>query len=399
MKSKILLFLLFFSFILMNAETQTRYYNGTITKDKVIEKLERYFDFLKSKNIKLQKSEVKSKYDFKVSFDYTINENSSVLSSVLYKIDDDRITITLEKCALFRKKEKDISMLSKNAEHIGLRNIYSGQAFTYFDMPFTHMNIEKNINLSKTQTLWYQKTKPDYELSIAYDPKSKGICISGDCNNGFGKMNLGKGEMYYGYFSDGKMNGVGLISKKGAYFLFSEFKNNLPNSFVFELNQNITFTGTAINGKINGNGFSFKTDDKVTKGGFFSDNNILIEHPFTKNTQKQKVGCYQGDCNNMLSLYKFFDGSVFTGFFKDKKPDLGIMVYNNGDASYGNMKNMKMNGVNMYEYNTVKEIYFGNFTENKHDGNFLIIKQKENKVYGMTFKNGTKISQTQGISL
>ena len=102
----------------MNAETQTRYYNGTITKDKVIEKLERYFDFLKSKNIKLQKSEVKSKYDFKVSFDYPINENSSVLSSVLYKIDDDRITITLEKCALFRKKEKDISMLSKNAEHI-----------------------------------------------------------------------------------------------------------------------------------------------------------------------------------------------------------------------------------------------------------------------------------------
>ncbi len=398
MKSKILLFLLFFSFILMNAETQTRYYNGTITKDKVIEKLERYFDFLKSKNIKLQKSEVKSKYDFKVSFDYPINENSSVLSSVLYKIDDDRITITLEKCALFRKKEKDISMLSKNAEHIGLRNIYSGQAFTYFDMPFTHMNIEKNINLSKTQTLWYQKTKPDYELSISYDPKSKGICISGDCNNGFGKMNLGKGEIYYGYFSEGKMNGIGLISRTGFYFLFSEFKNNISNGFVLELKSDITFIGTTTKGKINGNGFSLADGNKM-KGGFYSDNALWVEHPFAQNAITKKGGCYRGDCKNMLSLYKYMDGSIFTGFFANEKPSLGTMLYYTGDNSYGNMKNMKMNGVNMYEYNTVKEIYFGNFTENKHDGNFLIIKQKENKVYGMTFKNGTKISQTQGISL
>ena len=105
------------------------------------------------------------------------------------------------------------------------------------------------------------------------------------------KMNLRKGEMYYGYFSSGKINGVGLISKEVSYFLFSEFKNNIPNSYVFELNRNITFTGTAINGKINGNGFYFKTDDKVTKGGFFSGNNILIEHPFTKNIRISELLC------------------------------------------------------------------------------------------------------------
>lgn len=74
MKTQIFSLILFFSFLWMNAETQTRYYKSTITKDKVIEKLERSFDFLKSKIIRLQKSEVKSKYDFKVGFDYPVDK-------------------------------------------------------------------------------------------------------------------------------------------------------------------------------------------------------------------------------------------------------------------------------------------------------------------------------------
>ena len=109
----------------------------------MIEKLERYFDFLKSKNLKLQKSDVKSKYDFKVGFDYPVDKNNSTLSSVTYKILNDRLIIELEKCALIQNQTKDIFMLNENAKHEGLRKIYSGQVNFFFDMPFTHLKLIK----------------------------------------------------------------------------------------------------------------------------------------------------------------------------------------------------------------------------------------------------------------
>lgn len=72
------------------------------------------------------------------------------MSSVIYKILNDRLIIELEKCALIQNQTKDIFMLNENAKHEGLRKIYSGQVITFFDMPFTHLKIEKNTTLKSS---------------------------------------------------------------------------------------------------------------------------------------------------------------------------------------------------------------------------------------------------------
>jgi hypothetical protein len=54
---------------------------------------------------------------------------------------------------------------------------------------------------------------------------SEGICLSGDCVNGFGTIKYEDGDQYTGNFRDGKPHGQGTVIHSNAGKIEGEFEN------------------------------------------------------------------------------------------------------------------------------------------------------------------------------
>ncbi len=119
-------------------------------------------------------------------------------------------------------------------------------------------------------------------------------CIAGDCTNGYGVFVYPNNDKYIGYFKNGKKNGEGfqLDPKQGGFYI-----------------------GGWKNDKESGLAKIYNTNNEIMFSGEFSNGNPVT--PPTKSNEK--TGCVFGSCENGFGHYKFENGDVYIGEFKNNQ--------------------------------------------------------------------------------
>ena len=178
-----------------------------------------------------------------------------------------------------------------------------------------------------------------FVLLICYASFSSAQCISGDCKNGWGKMDMGYAT-YEGQFKNGKLDGSGTM----------------------DYGEGNKYPGEWTNGVEHGRGLLF---EKNVATQIEYDNGVKIGkvEPLlvigTDGVQKQKddiQGCISGDCANGFGVMEFPSGNRYEGYFKNYQfHGKGKMSFKSGnyiDAVFEN--HVPKTGIFYYKENDTK---------------------------------------------
>lgn len=154
---------------------------------------------------------------------------------------------------------------------------------------------------------------------IASQAQSPTQCVSGNCQNGFGKAVYGNGEYYIGHFDKGQFDGQGVL-----------FYND-GNRFIGSFSQ----------GVINGDGSYLAADGSLINMGSYENGVKVADLDF---------GCINGDCENGIGTKIYKEGHIkFIGRFENGEPTIyGTFFYPDGAKYIGEWKDGKKNGNGTY---------------------------------------------------
>src|SRR5690554_532805 len=211
-------------------------------------------------------------------------------------------------------------------------------------------------------------------------------CEYGDCNNGWGKWNFENGY-YEGFWVNGKREGYGLYEWKteGTYVGF--FKNNMLEGYgSYENASGKIVSGMYASGMANGLGE--EVEDGVWNQGYYYNHSLQTPYDFTNHYKD--YGCKAGDCQNGYGQYKWENGDLFTGYFKNGTMNLGSYTFSNGDL-YKGMFNSKgqFHGQGRYFYDE-GGYYGGEFQNGFFHGKGYYHDKNYNRQIG-EWKNGTLV--------
>ena len=102
---------------------------------------------------------------------------------------------------------------------------------------------QEEVMYSDGKKLDYKPTtlKPgEYKEISGHDP----YCVSGDCNNGFGKYVFSSGNKYEGNFKDGRREGAGTFYYAQGNIFEGDWHNNKMVKGTFIYASGATYTGT-----------------------------------------------------------------------------------------------------------------------------------------------------------
>lgn len=192
---------------------------------------------------------------------------------------------------------------------------------------------------------------------------------SSGLREGLGIYTFITGNVYSGAFRKSKFSGQGTMTFSSGNKYVGYWENDQPNGQgIFNFAGGDRYEGSFVNGKFTGNGTMFyKNNEKYVgewqdnqrhgRGKMYRANGALIEGLWENGQLKvQNGGNTEGskisnaattpneplqDCNKMYcktgkGTYKYGDGSIWTGEFKDGVPEgQGTCVYINGDKYVG----------------------------------------------------------------
>ena len=198
-------------------------------------------------------------------------------------------------------------------------------------------------------------------------------CVSGDCNNGYGIIKMPDNSIRHGFFYN-KGTGVGIdINYIGKNILYTVYeKNRVAKPAIFEF---IDFTQNRSKMIVNiksGYGLFFNSDkSKISKVHIGYDGKTKNLGVIEKTGQT--TGCIAGNCKNGFGVYKFSEGTLYIGEFKNNnKNGVGFEKYSNGEEYYGEFYNNNRNGYGIYNWapNATLKIskYIGQWNINKMEG-------------------------------
>jgi hypothetical protein len=149
-------------------------------------------------------------------------------------------------------------------------------------------------------------------------------CISGNCDNGWGKHRDDKGRVYEGHFLNNQKHGKGTLRFTNGDKYEGNWRNGLQNGY------GIRFFA---NGKAEGGTWE---NGKLTK----PDTGI-----------RTVMECLSGDCKNGEGSSRDAKGRVYRGQFKNNAYEgYGILTYPNGDIFKGMFVRGLPNGGGSYFY-------------------------------------------------
>ena len=162
-------------------------------------------------------------------------------------------------------------------------------------------------------------------------------CIDGDCESGEGTYKYSNGAEYTGKWEGGKRNGKGTNKySSGAVYTgeWKEDKQDGPGG-TFKTSKGTVYTGEfkdnkLLNGQViyklsNGNSRYGEWTNGVQ--GELKDGKPPEQNKETEqNNDQSTTGCVTGNCEDGKGTYKWSDGTVYTGLWKDSK--------HNGKGSY-----------------------------------------------------------------
>lgn len=204
-------------------------------------------------------------------------------------------------------------------------------------------------------------------LLLSYSFSLAQTCISGNCSNGYGKIQYSNGDTYEGEFYDDKREGFGIyIWKAGGKFIGESFQNTFQGFGVLEFADGTKYTGDFKDGEFDGEGEKTYTNGTIQKGLFGKGKYLGKISYYGKPIGT--TGCLNGDCENGYGMHYSQANNRFFGFFRNGKRDkFGAYYWEDGTRWVGQFKDGLLTGYGTYFFIT-GEKYVGNFIDSKRNG-------------------------------
>jgi hypothetical protein len=123
-------------------------------------------------------------------------------------------------------------------------------------------------------------------------------CQKGDCKNGYGELKFTSGNLYKGYFANGKKEGKGLFTWGNGSSYDGDWKNDkMEGNGTYVSNTKKKYIGGFANGKMHGKGTMYKADGTVENAGEWNDGNFVTTFPNNRPetpTEKEKPSISSG---------------------------------------------------------------------------------------------------------
>jgi hypothetical protein len=192
-------------------------------------------------------------------------------------------------------------------------------------------------------------------------------CLSGNCSNGYGKIQYVNGDTYEGEFYDDKREGFGIYHwKAGGKFIGESFQNSFQGFGVIVFADGTKYTGDFKDGEFEGEGEKSYTNG-TTQKGLFGKGKYLGKISYYGKTIGT-TGCLNGDCDNGYGMHYSQSNNRFFGFFKNSKRDkFGAYYWEDGTRWVGQFSDGLLTGYGTYFFIT-GEKYVGNFVDSKRNG-------------------------------
>jgi hypothetical protein len=192
-------------------------------------------------------------------------------------------------------------------------------------------------------------------------------CLTGNCSNGFGKIQYANGDTYEGEFYDDKREGFGIyIWKAGGKYIGESFQNTFQGFGVMTFADGTKYVGDFKDGEFEGEGEKTYTNGTIQKG-LFGKGKYLGKISYY-NKPIGTTGCLNGDCDNGYGMHYSQSNNRFFGFFTNSKRDrFGAYYWEDGTRWVGQFKDGLLTGYGTYFFIT-GEKYVGNFVDSKRNG-------------------------------
>ncbi|MAO07620.1 MAG: hypothetical protein CL596_02785 [Alteromonas sp.] len=189
-------------------------------------------------------------------------------------------------------------------------------------------------------------------------------CVSGDCQNGWGKYQYENGY-YDGFWKNGKKDGYGMYKWDGLGKYIGNWENDTMNGYgVYIADNNDNIIGEYKNGQLNGLGIT--VTGNTWDQGYFTNGNITTHYDFY--STGKETGCTAGDCENKYGRFKWSNGDSFTGFFKNGKLYMGTYTFASGDKYSGMFNsNNQFHGTGRFFF-ADDSYYGGNWVNGQYEG-------------------------------
>jgi len=312
---------------------------------------------------------VTSKYYYEIEGDYL-------------KITQER-TVTGEETQIFKSNFKDGIYYGERKDITHVFDDYGNELYV------------DNLTLGKRNIQSYEYYGNNSQSNEIAKPNENNLeegfslykCISGNCQNGWGKRTFENGY-YEGFWKNGEKNSFGYYDwgDIGAYK--GEWKNGNMDGYGYYKNNNETWLGEWKKGFLNGVGYII-SDGEIKMGLY--ENNQLIEE-FTTENYELVIGCVSGDCYSKYGTYKMENGDVFNGFFKDGRLYMGTYLFANGDSYLGYFnENNERDNFGFYVFSTGEQ-YQGEWSKGYYNGRGIMLRSDDSYDAGV-FLNGELIEK------
>lgn len=213
--------------------------------------------------------------------------------------------------------------------------------------------------------------------------ETKATCLSGNCTNGYGKMDYPNYTLE-GFFVAGKANGYGEAHfKDGSGYYQGNFKNGFRDGFgvyTWTASKNY-YIGQWSQGSQQGYGYT-KNGQEVINAGLFSQGKQTVNMITPNFSAKKAVGNCIGDCQNGFGYQQYTNGDRYVGFFsKGARHYVGAYSWKGGTAYIGEMQMNVPSGGGEEIFRSYNQYYMGDFSQGKRHGK------------GVLFGKGKKVLQ------
>ncbi|WP_426431061.1 MORN repeat-containing protein [Winogradskyella sp. HB-48] len=303
----------------------------------------------------------------------------------------------------YKPGEKGVKVFDENGNLMSETEIYKF-ATNNKDVLFKGKNKAKTVLLKDYPTVTPYIIYPVYDseksIANAYDDAAKalqsqtesvigmvesmdevykkvaGECIEGNCENGYGEKKWSSGNEVNAFFENGKPKGPGFIIYSDGTQRLAIYNGSWDNVEGFEY---AYFKS----------GNSQFVDRKTNRGFYFnSKNNELGVLDLNK---KQKTilqpnndnYCMIGDCRDGVGIYKYSNGTVYMGTFKNGTiHGFGELSFTNGQYYIGEFLNNKKEGLGSYVWGEYYN-YTGEWRNDTYHGKGIMTYSKDNYKAGL----------------
>ncbi len=157
-------------------------------------------------------------------------------------------------------------------------------------------------------------------------------CVSGDCQNGWGKKEFDHGY-YEGFWKNGQRHGYGLFDWTTSGKYIGWWYNDQLHGYGCYLGTEKNMIGEYRYGMMTGVGYTHDLKDDTWERAIYK--NYLVDVKYDFYTNDVDTGCIAGECQNKYGRYKWSNGDTFTGFFKNGKMYMGTYSFASGDKYEG----------------------------------------------------------------